>query len=141
MKVLVDTCVWSLALRRRADVLAEREAAVVRELSDLLEDDRVVMVGPVRQELLSGLRNPRQFESLRERLAAFPDEPLETADYERAAEAFNLCRAAGVNGTPVDLLLLAIAERRGLALFTTDGDFVRYARVVPVLLHGRSKEY
>ena len=70
MKVLIDTSVWSLALRRRPRVENEE---VVRELAALVDDGRVVMIGPVRQELLSGLRERAQFERLREHLRAFRD--------------------------------------------------------------------
>jgi predicted nucleic acid-binding protein len=135
MRVLVDTSVWSLALRRRPGKLSQDQALVVRELKALMDDDRVVMVGPVRQEILSGIRDRAQFERLRERLSAWPDGALETADFERAAEAFNACRAAGINGTPFDLLLCAWAERRGLPIFTTDTDFPLYATAFPVALH------
>lgn len=135
MKVLVDTSIWSLALRRRAGPSNGGDARILAELQTLLDDDRVVMVGPVRQELLSGIRDHAQFERLRERLAAWSDEALETADFERAAEAYNACRAHRIQGTPIDLLLCAWSERRGVAVFTTDRDFTRYAQVFPVALH------
>ena len=47
MKVLVDTCVWSLALRRNQVM----ESPYVLELRDLITEFRVQMMGPVRQEL------------------------------------------------------------------------------------------
>ena len=81
MMVLVDTSVWSLALRRGAP----RNGPFERELAELIREGRVVMVGPVRQELLSGIRSDVQFRKLRDRLRAFDDLPLEHEDYERAA--------------------------------------------------------
>ena len=78
MKVLVDTSVWSLALRRRSRIGNDD---VVAELTSLVEDGRVVMIGPIRQELLSGIRDQAQFENLREHLGAFPDAPIEEADH------------------------------------------------------------
>ena len=135
MDVLVDTSVWSLALRCRSGALGEPQEALLAELSDLVRGGRVVMVGPVRQELLSGIRDVRTFEALRERLAAFEDLPLETPDYEEAAAIGNRCRAAGVAGSAVDFLICAAAVRRDLALFTTDADFIRYAEHAPLTLH------
>jgi predicted nucleic acid-binding protein len=135
VKVLIDTSVWSLALRRKRGSLKRPEKALVAELTDLIRDDRVVMVGPVRQEILSGLRADKEFERLCERLGDFPDEPLVTADFEEAARCNNRCRAAGVAGSPVDFLLCAVAVRRGLALFTTDADFMQYAQHLPLQLH------
>jgi predicted nucleic acid-binding protein len=133
LKVLVDTSVWSLALRRPVRV---RHPAV-DELRALVDEGRVAMIGPIRQELLSGIRDPATFERLRRELAAFPDEPLETGDFERAAEHFNACRAQGVQGSNTDFLICASAERRQLAILTTDADFSRYAGILPIVLHGR----
>jgi predicted nucleic acid-binding protein len=125
MKVLVDTSVWSLALRRRAPA-----HAAVDELRRLVTQGRAAIAGPIRQEILSGVRDQRVFESLRDHLRAFPDEPVLAADYERAAECFNTCRAKGLEGSNTDFLLCAIAERHRFPILTTDADFTRYARVL-----------
>jgi len=133
MKVLVDTSVWSLALRRRTWA----DDPAVDELRSLIDEGRVAMVGPIRQELLSGLRAPEAFEALRDHLRPFADEPLDTADFERAAEHFNTCRARGVQGSNTDFLICAVAERRKLPILTNDADFSRVAAILPVTLHGR----
>lgn len=130
MKVLVDTSVWSLALRRRTPA---RERAV-ETLRALIEGGRVAMIGVIRQELLSGIRTRDAFERVRDHLRAFADEPLDTADFERAAEHFNACRAQGVQGSNADFLICAAAERRGFHILTTDEDFTRFASVLPITL-------
>ena len=135
MRVLVDTSVWSLALRR-ARRTGIPELAAVDELRSLIDEGRVAMIGPIRQELLSGVRTDTAFEQLRDHLQPFADEPLETADFERAAEHFNTCRAKGIQGSNTDFLICAAAERRGLPILTTDADFVRFARHLPIHLHG-----
>lgn len=132
MRVLVDTSVWSEAFRRRE---VDGESEVVLELRALVEDGLAVMIGPIRQELLSGIRRPAQFEELRDRLRAFPDLRLESADFERAAEHFTACRRRGLQGSNTDFLICAVAERLGVGIFTTDRDFVGYARHVPIELH------
>jgi predicted nucleic acid-binding protein len=131
MNVLVDTSVWSLALRRAKRV----DQGAAGELGELIQEGRVVMVGAIRQELLSGIKVASQFESLREHLRAFPDIELDRSDYEEAAQAFNRCRERGVQGSNTDFLLCAIALRRDLAIYTTDGDFKHYARVLGLALH------
>ena len=136
MRVLVDTSVWSLALRRRVRL----DDPAVGELRSLIEDGRVALIGPIRQELLSGIRTADAFERLRDHLQPFADEPLETADFERAAEHFNMCRAHGVQGSNTDFLICAAAERRNLPVLTTDADFTRFADILPITLHGRSVE-
>jgi hypothetical protein len=129
--VLVDTSVWSLALRRRNPA----GDGAVRELQELIREGRVHLIGPIRQEVLSGIREAAQFQTLRDRLRSFPDLPLETVDYERAAEHFNLCRSHGVQGSNTDFLLCAVAERHNLAILTTDGDFESFSRHLPISLH------
>lgn len=126
MNVLVDTSVWSLALRRARRI----DDAIPRELTELIQEGRVVLIGPVRQELLSGIKSKPQFEQLREHLRAFPDLELESADYEDAAAAFNRCRERGIQGSNTDFLICAVAMRHDLAIFTTDGDFEHFARTL-----------
>lgn len=131
MNVIVDTSVWSLALRRAKKV----DDDVPPELAELIREGRVAMLGPVRQELLSGIKEKRQFETLREHLRAFPDLELETADYEEAASAFNRCREKGIQGSNTDFLICAAALRRDSPIFTTDGYFRHFARVLKLKLH------
>lgn len=135
MNVLVDTSVWSLALRRRPGRLNALQLQVRTELAELVREGRVEMPGLVRQELLSGLREERRFERLRRELRAYDDVPVEVEDHEEAARICNHCRQRGLAGSTVDFLLCAIALRRGWALFTTDKDFVRYARHTALRLH------
>ena len=86
MKVLVDTSVWSLALRRRDSAgLSPEEQRLKAELAQAIEDGRVVMIGMIRQELLSGIKEQVQCERVKGALDAFLDEPIETADHEYAA--------------------------------------------------------
>lgn len=131
MRVLVDTSVWSEALRRRSKV----ESDVVQEFRSLILEHRIDIIGPIRQEILSGLREDAQFEKLEKHIAAFPDIPLETADHIMAAQYFNTCRAKGVQGSNTDVLICAVAVRRQLSIFTTDGDSPLFAKHLPIVLH------
>ena len=131
MMVLVDTCVWSQVLRRQK----VSNDPVARELHELIHEMRVQMVGPVRQELLSGVRLKKQFLELRNHLRAFPDLPLSENDFELAAEFFNQCRSKGVQGSNTDYLLCALSTRHELAIFTVDEDFKNYAKHLPIRLH------
>jgi predicted nucleic acid-binding protein len=135
MQVLVDTCIWSLALRRKSRNLNDGELALQDELRELIDEGRAQLIGPVRQEILSGIRDDAQFERVREYLRAFTDEPLTSLDYELAAGLCNQCRTAGLAGSAIDLLLCALATGRKWPIFTTDGDFKRYGRVFPIGLH------
>lgn len=136
MNILVDASVWSLALRRGR----KSKSPPVQELRNLISDNRVKMIGPIRQELLSGIREETQFKELEKHLAAFQDFPIVTDDYISAARFFNLCRAKGIQGSNTDFLICALAVRNRLAIFTTDKDFRSFARHLPIVLH-KSEEF
>jgi predicted nucleic acid-binding protein len=136
--VLVDTPVWSLALRRKPEHLSGAQLDLTDILAELIREGRVQMLGPIRQELLSGIREEAQFRKLRDYLRAFPEHPLEAADYEDAAGMNNRCRAKGIAGSAVDFLICAAAQRRSWTIFTTDRDFQNYASVLPLRLHPAS---
>lgn len=131
MNVLVDTSVWSLALRRSGTHVTAHTA----ELINLIKEGRVAMIGAIRQEILSGIRSADHYRKLRDRLRAFSDEPLEQSDYEEAATCFNRCRTKGLQGSNTDFLMCAASLRRQLAIFTTDRDFEGFARVLGFELH------
>ncbi len=131
MNVVVDTSVWSLALRRQQATLAPEAI----ELAELIREGRAEILGPIRQELLSGVRDKRQFELLRDRLREFPDLRLAPQDYEDAAACFNACRAKGIQGSNTDFLICAATMRRRLPILTTDADFSHFSRVLPIRLH------
>jgi hypothetical protein len=129
MRVLVDTCVWSKVLRRKDP---DRNLAALIE--DLIRDGRIVLIGPIRQELLSGVPSPSQFESLRKALDSFEDVPLRTEHFVRAAEFSNQCRKKGIQGSTTDFLICAVAAVEELQILTTDSDFLRYAKHLPIRL-------
>jgi predicted nucleic acid-binding protein len=131
VNVLVDTSVWSLSLRRAKRV----DDTASKELAELIREGRVVMMGAIRQELLSGIKVKAQFELLRDHLRAFSDLDLESTDYEEAAAAFNRCRERGIQGSNTDFLICSVALRRELAVYTTDKDFLQYEKVLELELH------
>ncbi len=135
MSVLVDTPIWSFALRRRASHRSTEAELHTREWTALVREKRVLLLGPVRQEVLSGIRDRLMFERLRLRLRDFDDEVLTTADFEEAARCGSRCRAAGIAGSATDFLLCAAALRRGAPIYTTDRDFAHYARHLSIELH------
>jgi predicted nucleic acid-binding protein len=134
MNVLIDTSVWSLAFRR-SRVSSRREAQIVEELTELIQEGRALLFGPIRQELLSGISDVRQLNTLRNQLRAFNDLSIHEIDYERAAEFSNNCRRAGVQGSHIDFLICSVAAGKSAAIFSTDEDFSRYAKHLPITLH------
>ena len=135
MTVLVDTPVWSLALRRKSTDLNARERLLTGALAELIREGRAQMMGVIRQELLSGIREEERFLKLRNYLRAFDEPDIGLVDYEEAARMHNLCRGRGIAGSAVDFLICAAAERRGWHIFTTDRDFERYGKVIGLKLY------
>ena len=131
MKIIVDTCIWSLALRRKND----NQLSEVQELKNLILDQRVQMIGPVRQELLSGIKSIRQFNTLKSYLFAFPDLLIRTQDYELAAEYFNTNRKYGIQGSNTDFLICALSHNYDMPVFTIDRDFTEYSKNIPIVLY------
>jgi predicted nucleic acid-binding protein len=132
VNVLVDTCIWSLALRRNPP---GAQLGHLEEFKELINEARVQIIGPVRQEILSGIKSERQFEQLREYLSAFPDREIITGDFEQAARFFNLARSKGIQGSNTDFLICAVAARNNLSIFTVDQDFLLFRTVLPLRLH------
>lgn len=135
MTVVVDTSVWSLMLRRRPPDLDRTERRAVEELRDLIRDNRAVMLGAIRQEVLSGIRDRATFERLREYLRAFADATETANDRETAASFFNTLRGDGLDASHVDMFICAVAVRLGAEIYALDADFDRYAAALPVRLY------
>lgn len=128
--ILIDTCIWSLALRGNAP----KEVAVAEQLTQLIDDNQVRIIGPIRQELLSGYTDKNSFERLRQKIQYFPNEPIVDVDYESAAEYSNFCRAKGVQGSHTDFLICAVSIRAKFRIYTTDKDFLNYSKHLPISL-------
>ena len=128
-KVLVDTCVWSEVLRRK-----NPSPKICENLAEMLRNLKVVIIGPIRQEILSGISDDAKFTYLKERLSFLPDTPIETADYELAAQYSNMCRRNGIQGSAIDFLICAVAARNEFFIYTVDKDFDHYKAVLPIML-------
>ena len=131
-RVLVDTSVWSLALRKKEH--SETEGRYISRLSEIIRDLHLVMIGPIRQEILSGLSDERRFEDLRARMSVFPDQAISTQEYELAAEFHNECRRHGIQGSHTDYLICAVAKANDFHILTLDQDFQHYQEYVGVQL-------
>ena len=130
MKVVVDTSIWSLAFRRKTPIPSSHTLL----LAEIIKDGRAVLIGVVRQELLSGIRFPEQYDRLRNQLRSFPDQSFEIEDYETAAAYFNTCMMNGVQGSMVDFLICAFATRRNFQIFTSDPDFNHFSQHISLSL-------
>jgi predicted nucleic acid-binding protein len=132
MKILIDTPIWSKAFRRKK--INSEDKNIVDSLKYLIDEFMEVIIGPIRQELLSGISDEVIFNDLKEKLKGFNDFPTETIDYELAAEYSNMCRRNGIQGSNTDFLICAIAVRNNFEIFTMDDDFNQYKKYIPIKL-------
>ena len=108
---------------------------VASAVEKLINSNRIALFGIVRQELLSGVKHPEQFRRIETSTRALPLHFAGDEDHVTAANFFNACRAKGVQGSPVDFLICAMAARRKFALYATDPDFALYESIIPIKLY------
>ncbi len=130
MKVLVDTPIWSYALRSKN----RSYQSEINKLTSLIRDQRAMIIGPIRQEILSGYSDFRKYTIIKEKLSYFENTPILDVDYELAAEFSNKCRKKGIQGSHIDFLICAVADRIDTLIFTNDKDFMHYKKIVPIKL-------
>ena len=128
MKVLVDTPIWSYALRSKK----KEYQAAINSLTSLIHDQRAMIIGPIRQEILSGYSDLHKYQIIKEKLSYFENTPILDVDYEMAAEFSNKCRVKGIQGSHIDFLICAVANRISVPIFTTDKDFRYYEKIIPI---------
>ena len=135
VSLLVDTSVWSMALRRDA----APDLPEVRALGDALESgELVVTTGIILQELLQGFSGPKARDAILARFNALPFLIPDRSDHIHAADLRNQCRRNGIQIGAIDALLGTLCVRHGLSLLTTDADFGRMAEVVPLSVWSRA---
>jgi predicted nucleic acid-binding protein len=125
MNILVDTSVWSLALRRTPASSAPEALLLARCLE---RQDLIVTTGLVIQELLQGFQGPTQRKRILRDFSLVPVIMPEVKDHVEAAALRNHCRRRGVQVGTIDALLARLAIRHGLHLLTADRDFDTMAR-------------
>jgi len=128
--VIVDSDVWSEALRSKRE-----ESKSVIALRKLIEEEAVIMIGPIRQEVLSGIRELERYEKIKEIMRSFPSRKIEESLFEMAASFFNLCRGKGIQGSHTDYLICACAIEWKAQILTKDDDYKRYSKYLPIELH------
>jgi predicted nucleic acid-binding protein len=135
VKVLVDTCVWSLAFKNKDS----RNKKLILELETLIDENRVAIIGPIKQEILSAYKNEDKFKTIMQHLAYFPNMNLIDTDYEIAARFHNICRGKGIQGGHIDFLICSIAARTNSFIYTLDKDFSRYKKYLPIEIYKTRK--
>lgn len=134
MSLLVDTSVWSLALRRDTPPDTSSLQAAVSALRDALQrGDTIVTTGLILQELLQGVVQPRSRERIADQFSALPCLMPDRDDHAQAALLHTRCRQRGLQVGTIDALIAQLCIRHQLMLLTTDRDFAAISRLEPKL--------
>ena len=132
MKVLIDTPIWSLAFRKKKN---NEENKSIDNLINLIHDGHIAIIGPIRQEILSGISDKNKFNEIKEKMSIFSDYDIQSSDYEFAAECSNECRRNGIQGSHADFLICAVAIKNDWEIFTEDNDFYEYEKYIPIKIY------
>ena len=132
MKLLIDTSIWSEALRRK-DKSVNSSETVLRKIID--NNDEIVVIGIILQEILSGISNPKLFAEIRNILNDFSYLEIVKDDYIYAAELRNKCKQKGITAGSFDFLIASVAIRNKLILVTYDSDFVNISKHTDLKIH------
>ncbi len=130
MKILVDTSIWSYAFRANKPEFKSH----VDTLIEIISNNNIIIIGAIKQEILSGYSDIKQFQKLEKKMIAFENSTIRDDDYIQAAKFSNQCRINGVQGSPVDFLICAVAYRLEVKIYTTDKDFFHYQKYIPIEL-------
>jgi predicted nucleic acid-binding protein len=101
-------------------------------MAKLIENQNIVVIGPVKQELLSGISNKNTFNKLRTKMRAFINFKIKSADYELAADYYNNCMKNGIQGSAIDFLICSISVRNKFEIYTEDDDFTLFQKYLPI---------
>ncbi len=128
MRILVDTSVWSHALRRKKESSAEQHF-----LYKLIEkEEQIFTTGIILQEILSGISGQKMFQQIRSILANFAYIEATKDNFIAAAELRNKCKTKGVSAGSIDFLIACVAIHHDLYLATFDNDFSHISKCCPL---------
>jgi len=125
IRLLIDTSVWSEALRRKEKSLNSSETLVRRIIEN---NEEIVIIGIILQEILSGITNQKQFSEIESILSDFAYIDITKEDYIHAAELRNKCKQKGITAGSFDFLIASVAIKNKLTLVTYDKDFINISK-------------
>lgn len=129
---LVHASVWELVLRRDPASRSLEEQIIVSAWSKLVSTGSAVMIGTIRQEVLSGVSDEKRFLLLKAHIDSMHHIETSKEEHYLAAELFNRCASSGIRVAAADILVCAAARTHRLPLFTLDQEFERIAPLVEI---------
>ncbi len=119
--VLVDSSIWIDYLQGSGSVHNNR-------LEELIKDhNRTAICGIVLQEILQGIRDDKNYRTIRKSLASIPFINTDKETYLYSSALYRSLRKNGITVPPVDVTIASVAILNKLPLFTNDGHFKKIA--------------
>jgi len=131
LKLLVDTSVWSLAMRRDQ---SDGHPSVEFLADALRHEGSIFTTGLILQEILQGFSGPKARKQILDRFTPLPMIVPQREDHTAAADLRNDCRRRGVQIGTIDALLARLCIRHELVMLSTDRDFEFLATIAPLRL-------
>ncbi len=114
--VIVDTCVW-------ASFFTKPPSPEKRVVDQLIDSDRILLVGPVLAETLLGFRRKDQADWIASRLKLAHYAETSWSDWRAAADLGRELASRGHRLPLSDLVIAVIAKRLNASVCTTDPHF------------------
>jgi predicted nucleic acid-binding protein len=138
LKLLVDTSVWSIAMRRDH---SEGHPSVDFLADALRHEGSIFTTGLILQEILQGFSGPKARKQILDRFTPLPLIVPQREDHTAAADLRNECRRRGLQIGTIDALLARLCIRYELVMLSTDRDFEYVARIAPLRLWASSPSH
>ena len=120
MKILVDTSVWSEALRRKKNKIDSGHSFLFQLINN---DEHIILTGIILLEILSGITDNKLFNKIKNILQDFEFVEPEKEDYIYSTELRNNLKKKGISSGAIDFLIASIAIRNEFYLVSYDKDF------------------
>ncbi len=124
--VLFDSSLWIEILRKRGN------ESLKSEMEEVIKQERIVICGIVKIEVLQGVREKKEFKKLKKIFEGFPELTFDKESADIACEIAWKMRRRG-NPQPLsDIIISAICLRYGLELWHLDYHFEEIAKIFPI---------
>ncbi|MCW7483220.1 type II toxin-antitoxin system VapC family toxin [Leptospira kanakyensis] len=124
MNLLIDTSVWSEALRRKNKSVNSEDTFLYQIIKN---EEEIFLTGIILQEILTGIKNQKLFDDINNQLRFFNFINPTNKDHILAAQLRNDLANKGLAVASIDILIAQIAISNNLTLATYDSDFEKIA--------------
>jgi predicted nucleic acid-binding protein len=116
--VLIDTSVWTHALRRNGDPQVRDRVQL------LMANGQAAWCDAVRLELWNGVRGEAERKKLKELESLLPSLPINADVWSDSCHLAELARTSGLNVPAIDLIVFSCARHHGVKVEHADKHYI-----------------